>query len=185
MQAKRILATLGLVVACVLLEPSFARANTITNFFLSGDYGTAPPNFPFEFSGLVTVDVTTGTPTAVDVSFPDLTPAIPNFNTIQTSIATGFFWLLEATNASGSWLVLNFDINSATGSLIGLTGGIITDGQLQHTGPPPSGSPYAFIDSGHLFIPSASLVPEPPSFPLLALGLFTALLSFGLHAEEY
>jgi len=175
MQVRKCLVMIAALVTGILLRPVRTNADTITNFFVEGTYGLTPP-FTAAFSGLLTVDVTTGTLTAIDVSFPGSSPAIPNFNQIQTSTTFGptYIWLLEATNVSGDWFVLNFNINSAGGTLVGLTGGTITGGSLQHA--PPPATPYLYIDSGRFFIPSAELAPEPSSFALWTLGFLAGIL---------
>ena len=92
--------------------------------------GPAQPNGPLKgttYSGTLTIDVTTGTVTAMDVSFQGLSP----YNTINDSGPSSTSdWRITAVNADGVYtLGLSFTTGHTPGSLVGFTGGtIIGDG---------------------------------------------------------
>ena len=106
---------------------SSSRADTVTIFNVSGtainqsfvpvspSCGARATNCPF--SGTLDVDVTNGTVTGIDVTFPSLDP----FDRVVFSTNSPAF--VEATNAPSLGQVLEL---SFTGSLVGFTGGTIT-----------------------------------------------------------
>ena len=92
MQAKRTLATVTLLVSCAMFAPVYVRADAIITFNVSGGYRSPSTG---TFSGTLTVDVTTGTVTAVDITFPSLAP----FDDISTGNAVGAFWFQDFVNS--------------------------------------------------------------------------------------
>lgn len=125
MQAKRTLGSIPLLVSCVLLGSAFARADTITTFDVSGQYRSPSSG---TFSGTLTLDVTSGTATAMDITFPNLT----TFNVVgqsgvaeQNASAWGIFGTNSASPKQFS-LDLVFYTSPNTASLVGLTEGSIT-----------------------------------------------------------
>ena len=106
----------------------FSVANTITIFNVSGTCQPFLPGFTgTTYSGTLTIDVTTGTVTAMDVSFQGLSP----YNTINDSGPSSTSdWRITAVNADGVYtLGLSFTTGHTPGSLVGVTGGtIIGDG---------------------------------------------------------
>jgi hypothetical protein len=113
---------LALIILALALITGVAKADTITTFNVSG---TCSPFAPFTgttFSGTLTIDVTIGTVTAIDVSFLGFSP----FNTISGSnaIAAGG-WDVHSQDAAADLLSLNFTTGHTPSSLVGFTGGDI------------------------------------------------------------
>jgi PEP-CTERM motif len=171
MQAKRTLASITLLVSCVLLEPAFARADTITTLDVSGEYRS--PSYG-TFSGTLTVDVTSGTATAVDITFPNMA----TFNVITGSgvFDEPFVWTIFATNnvyPKQFSLDLEFYTSPTATSLVGLTEGSISGNY--------AAAPLSYLQGlDGSITPAISArppVPEPSSLALLAVGL-VAWLSF-------
>ena len=104
-----------------------AKANTINTFNVSG---TCTPIAPFTgttFAGTITIDVTAGSVTAIDISFQGLSP----FNTIFKSQPVGTSdWSVGATNGESYFLSLAFTTGHTPGSLVGFTGGTIDSGSV-------------------------------------------------------
>ena len=99
-----------------------AKANTITTFNVSGTCLPFPPLTGTTFAGTLTIDVTAGTITAIDVSFQGLSP----FNTIISSNTFNQSdWSLFAGNSGFEKLRLLFTTGHTPGSLVGFTGGTI------------------------------------------------------------
>jgi hypothetical protein len=124
----KILLALTAVAALSVAYP--AKANTITTFNVSG---TCTPLAPFTgttFGGTLTIDVTAGTVTAIDVSFQGLSP----FNTILLSQPFGTSdWVVTAGNGvsqTSHVLFLDFTTGHTPGSLVGFTGGTIFQGEV-------------------------------------------------------
>jgi hypothetical protein len=121
---RPILLAVTAVAALSLAHP--AKANTITTFNVSG---TCTPFAPFTgttFGGTLTIDVTAGTVTAIDVSFQGLSP----FNTIALSRPFGTSdWVVTSLNGSHV-LFLDFTTGHTPGSLLGFTGGTIFQGEV-------------------------------------------------------
>ena len=162
------LATIALVVSCVLLGQAFARADTITTFDVSGQYSielSTPTQGTFSGTLKVDMDSIPGTLTAVDIKF-DAYAA--EFNSLSENSPTGDNWEFTAYDFVGDKLELTFAPFPNPGSLVNLVEGVIISGQvLDHPGdialfPGLSGS----------ITPATSVppVPEPPSVGLLALG---------------
>jgi hypothetical protein len=104
-----------------------AAADTITTFNVSG---TCQPFDPFTgttFGGTLTIDVTTGTVTAIDVSFEGLSA----YNTIDFSFPyLTSEWHLQASNGGPNALSLFFTTGQTPPSLVGFMGGTIPMGDI-------------------------------------------------------
>jgi hypothetical protein len=174
MQAKRTLsaglATIALLVSCILLGPAVGRATT---FAVSGQYssGISPPTG--SFSGTLTTggNYTTG----VDITFP----LVSDFTYIYNSLPNGNNWELTAYNVDGQELDLTFSTTPTPGSLVGMTGGTIVSGQVIDV--QSGGFPLFQGFSGTLSPSLSSPVPEPSSLALLALGF----LAFAFARKRY
>jgi hypothetical protein len=147
-----------------------AKANTITTFNVSG---TTEPLAPFTgttFSGTMTIDVTAGTLTAIDLSFQGLSP----FNTINESVPFGTFsWRVSAGNGDMDLLTLLFETGHTPGSLVGFTGGFqdIFGLGVQDIGPHPR---LDYDITGGSIFPSLTTPPVPDegsSLTLLGIAL--------------
>ena len=127
--------------------------------------GTCTPFAPFTgttFSGTLTIDVTTGTATGINVSFQGL-PAFTSIGFSAPVPAVGpFQWEIVADNASlGTVLDLLFNTGHTPASLVGFTGGrilgtvvtniisgdgyTITGGSLTPAGVPDGGSTVSLL----------------------------------------
>jgi len=154
-------AVLGVVSVCV---PQ-AHAAPIT-FDVSGT-AFAPSGqdcgFVCDFSGTLTVDVTTGVATAIDVVLQglDAFDTLLDSEPFQTSN-----WVIVATNSSGFAMLLNFTTTQTPGSLVGFDGGTILSGVVHDN----DGRPIFSNITGSI-TPSAAPVPEPSSLALLGAGL--------------
>jgi len=155
-----------------------AKANTITTFNVSG---TTEPLTPFTgttFSGTMTIDVTAGTLTAIDLSFQGLSP----FNTINESVPFGTFsWRVSAGNGDMDLLTLLFETGHTPGSLVGFIGGFdfIFGLGVQDIGPHPR---LDYDITGGSIFPSLTTPPVPDegsSLTLLGIAL-PCLLGFCL-----
>jgi hypothetical protein len=120
---------LGIAIAAALSLAHPAKAtDIITTFDVSG---TCVPSAPFTgttFGGTLTIDVTAGTVTAIDVTFQGLSP----FNTVVESFGeSSSNWSLLAGNGTvGDKLSLVFTTTHTPASLVGFTGGPIFAGQV-------------------------------------------------------
>jgi PEP-CTERM motif len=176
MQARRTrsagLATIALLVSCVLLGPAFARATT---YEVSGVYSSGLSAGPGTFSGTLTTggDYTT----AVDITFP----LVSDFIYIYNSFPNGNNWELTAYNYPDTQeLDLTFSTSPTPGSLVGMTGGTIVSGQVQDIPCGPCTLFEGFSGSISPSLSSGSPVPEPSSLALLALGF----LAFGFARKR-
>jgi len=100
----------------------FSVANKITTFNVSG---ICQPNGlqGTTYSGTLTIDVTAGTVTAMDVRLQGLSP----FTTINDSgPASTSDWGITAGSDESYALELSFTTGHIPGSLVGFTGGTIT-----------------------------------------------------------
>jgi hypothetical protein len=156
-----------LIATCVLaLTVGGANANTITTFDVEGTFST-----PVTFSGTLTVDVTVGTVTAVDI----VVPGFSDFTSVALS-QPSVGWLLESLNSDSFLLGFDFTTSPNPASLIGFIGGTITDGVL-FSQPPGNQCGRGEVC---LTILSGSLTPTPlpPSLALFASVI--GLLGLGL-----
>jgi hypothetical protein len=164
-----------LALPLILFSPILALADTITTFdvlgtvqnFSGGALDSCANNATCAFSGMLRVDVTTGTVenTGLDITFPGL----PMFDTLNYSMSVTPDWLIAVLNSEIDQVLLSFTPAPTKGSLVGFTGGTI-DGEIVEAS---SGLPYYLNLSGTI-----TPVPEPSALVLLAGGL--ALLVFGL-----
>jgi hypothetical protein len=158
-------------VLALCLAPS-ARADTVSTFDVSGSLvqgGT--------FSGTLTIDVTSGTVTGLDITFPGLSA----FNTLGYSEKIGpeaaSPWFVIGVNDPNPFCLvcwytwLEFTTMPTPGSLVGFTGGTIIDGSVAYV---PTEDGLYRIAAGSI-TPAPTATPEPSSMLLLAGGL-TGLL---------
>ena len=98
----------------------FSVANTITTFNVSGTCQPFLPGFTgTTYSGTLTIDVTAGTVTAMDVRLQGLSP----FTTINDSgPASTSDWGITAGSDESYALELSFTTGHIPGSLVGLHG---------------------------------------------------------------
>jgi hypothetical protein len=146
-----------------------AKANTITTFNVSGTGERVATITGTTFSGTMTIDVTAGTLTAIDLSFQGVSP----FNTINESAPFGTSsWRVSAGNGEMDLLTLLFETGNTPGSLVGFTGGFqdIFGLGVQDIGPHPR---LLFdITGGSIFPSLTSPVPdEGSSLTLLGIAL--------------
>jgi hypothetical protein len=113
---------LALIIVAMTLITGVAKADTITTFDVFGTF-TRPSSG--SFGGTLTVDVTNGTVSSVDITFPGLA----NFNFVVESkpwsLPPG--WLLGVANSTEDALDLTFT-TTMPNSLVGFNGGTITGG---------------------------------------------------------
>jgi PEP-CTERM motif len=149
--------------------PAVARAAT-TFFDVSGTAvafagqscgGSCP------FSGTLTIDVTTGVATAVDITLPGLSAfdtlvfSGPRSGPLETS-----FWEIIAGNGASDLAILDLPPLSPTpASLVGFAGGSILGGGAQSSGNDPLY--YILPFTGSI---TAAVVPEPSTWAMTALG---------------
>jgi hypothetical protein len=123
---RPILLVLTAVAALSVAYP--AKANTITTFNVSGTCTPVAPLTGTTFAGTLTIDVTAGTVTAIDVTFQGLSP----FYAINLSFPfpPTSSWILVARNGGGlvNELFLDFTTGHTPPSLVGFTGGTILPG---------------------------------------------------------
>jgi hypothetical protein len=118
-------AALALIVLAMTLITGVAKANTITTFDVFGTF-TIP--YSGTFGGTLTVDVTNGTVSSVDIIFPGLA----DFNFVVQShpwpAPPG--WILAVANfPQEDGLNLTFT-TTMPNSLVGFNGGTITGGDV-------------------------------------------------------
>ena len=163
---------IAVAVGAALLAPVPARATT---FDVSGTafnpnaaaIGSCAGVSDCPFMGTLTIDVTSGTVTAIDVTLPGLSDfdMLTGSGPFQTSD-----WFVTADNSGmHDLLALEFTTTKTPGSLVGFTGGTIFDGGV--VGRPP-GQPTIYTTISGSIAP----VPEPSSLTLIA----SALLGLGV-----
>ena len=111
-------------VLAMTLITGIAKADTITTFNVSGTF-TIP--YSGTFGGTLTVDMTNGTVSSVDITFPGLA----DFNFVEFSqpwpAPPG--WILGVANSTSDALDLTFT-TTMPNSLVGFNGGTITGGDV-------------------------------------------------------
>jgi hypothetical protein len=165
--------SIWLVLALLVLSgPPYAHADS---FNVSGDtqnfsgfpLGSCVPKTPCSFSGALTVDVTAGTVTALDITFPGLAA----FDVLsQSSPVSPSDWGVVATDSTGT-NVLNLEFTTAMtpGSLVGFTGGNIFGNDVLDLA--EGGNLLYLVIDG-----SITPAPEPSSLALIPLGLGALLV---------
>lgn len=170
-----------MAVTLALLTAANASADTISTFDVSGTVfnisgerlGSCINDFFCSFGGTLTVDVTNGTPTAADITFPGL-PAFDSLN--GSGGGEACCWVLDAENSSMDSVSLLFLTFPTPGSLVGFEGGTIRPATTQVIS--GSSNLLYFIVSGSILSP-VSTVPEPSSRMLLAVAVL-GFVGFGL-----
>jgi PEP-CTERM motif len=144
-----------LAVLLVAIGAPAALADSVETFDVSAS--------PGDIRGTFSVDVTSGTILSVDITAFDL----PDFTILASSGAASGVWELFARDPTLSNLIgLFFTTNPTAGSLVGFTGGFITnDSELIVAGGPPED-----IGPGTI-TPAAVAAPEPSSVALMLLGV--------------
>jgi hypothetical protein len=163
----------------------YAYADTITTFNVSGTagnstsgtLGTCSAGSLCSFSGTLSVDVTAGTITGVNITFPGLSP----FNVV--SCCSDAFppsgWFFPANNGEQS-LVLLFTTAPTPASLAGFDGGSILSEGYVLTGP----DYYNYtVEGGSITAPTPT-VPEPRSLVLMLAGL-SAVSLFAVRSRAF
>jgi hypothetical protein len=115
-------AGLALIILAMTLITGVAKADTITTFDVSGTF-TRP--YSGTFGGTLTVDVTNGTVSSVDIIFPEL--ADFNFIVQSNPWPAPPGWILAVGNNTLDGLNLTFT-TTMPNSLVGFNGGTITGG---------------------------------------------------------
>ena len=108
---------LALIVLALTLITGVAKADTITTFNVSGTFMDPSSG---TFGGTLVVDVTTGTVSSADITFPGL--ADLNQLNLSQSFAGG--WTLSLSNSTTDSLILDFSTTNPN-SLVGFNGGTI------------------------------------------------------------
>ncbi len=144
-----------LAVLLLAIGAPAALADSVETFDVSAS--------PGDIGGTFSVDVTSGTILSVDITAFGL----PDFTILDSSFATSGEWALFAKDATLSNVIgLFFTTNPTAGSLVGFTGGIITnDSELLVAGRPPED-----IGPGEV-TRAAVAAPEPSSVALMLLGV--------------
>lgn len=158
----------------VAISAPYSQADTISTFDVSGTalndstgvLGSCASGATCAFSGTLTMDVTNGNLTAMDVTFPGLASfTSPQFADPESPSV----WFIGAFNGSGSGvdaLTLFFTTPMTTGSLVDFNGGsIIGVGVVKNATSAPE---YTDLSGS---ITPASQTPEPSSLALISLGL--------------
>src|ERR1700724_754968 len=113
-----------LAVMVVSVAAPHAHADTSSTFTVAGDatnqsgatLGTCASGQDCAFSGTITIDVTSGAATLIDLTFP----GIADITTINDQFSNVTVYVIQLESSSSS---ADIDIN--TGSLTGFTGGTI------------------------------------------------------------
>jgi hypothetical protein len=129
-------------------------------------------NFTTPLGGTLTVDVTNGTITAVDIPAPGFADFTTGGGLISGCTELGLVqcdgWFIEVGNTGnflGAVVDLTFTTNPTPGSLVGFTGGSVIAEKVYDVG----GGLVEFVYGGTIS-PAAS-VPEPPTVWLTLIGV--------------
>jgi hypothetical protein len=164
----------GIALGLGLLASVAARADVITAFDVSGaatnesggSLDSCAAGATCSFSGTLGVDVTNGTVTAVDITFPGLSAV----NTLESFGVDSGDVFIFAGNSSGDVMSLDFTTTPTPGSLVGFDGGIIVGSGIEDV----AAQVIQYSSFSGSVTPAA--VPEPASLTLFG----TALLGFGV-----
>ena len=144
------------------LAPQTARADVTIPFGVSGAADALAEQScggDCRFSGTLTIDVTTGAATAVDITFPGLAA----FDTLHGSHKSGTSdWFIFAFNSDGDSAGLDFTTTPTPGSLVGFTGGSIILGVVEDH--------LYDVQRGTIGDVHIEAVPEPSTWAMMALG---------------
>ena len=149
---------LALIVLALTLITGVAKADTITTFDVFGTFSDPSSG---TFGGTLVVDVTTGTVSSADITFPGLA----DLNQLNLSQSFLGGWTLSLSNSTMDSLILDFTTTNPS-SLVGFNGGTITglvviSGTTHHP---------LFNDLGGTIAP-ATVPDQASSLPLLGLGV--------------
>jgi hypothetical protein len=166
-----------LAVMVVAVGAPHAHADTVTSFTVSGDatndsggsLGSCADSATCSFSGTLAVDVTSGTVTAVDITFPGLAPFTFAGLGFSTSIVGTSNWALGVSNSTTDGLFLQFTTTMSPGSLVDFTGGTIFG--LDVDGPLNGTTGELFTNLSGSIAPATTAAPEPGSLALMLLGV--------------
>lgn len=167
---------IALAVLFVSIGAPNAHADTMSTFDVSGNalntsggsLGTCASFATCTFSGTLTIDVTGGTVTAADITFPGLA-AFTDLGTSGPFGKTGLWELVEG-NGSGlgaEALDLLFTTSEAPASLVGFTGGSILGIEVFA----PATGPILYFNLIGAITPATTATPEPSSLMLMLGGL--------------
>src|SRR5215469_13154896 len=149
-----------------------ARADTIKEFFIQdstasnvsgGTLGSCTFLELCSFSGTMMVDVTAGSITTWDITFPGV-PTFDNCCTFQGPFPS--FWEAISRNNASDRLILDIRATHTPASLVGFDGGSIVGLKVES----PTGREVYFILSGSV-TPTTTVIPEPGTLGLLGTGL--------------
>ena len=180
-----------LAVLIVVVCAPHAHADAITPFDVSGTatnasggfLGSCAPNAICSFSGTLTLDVTNGGITAVDLTIPGVNSffnVLASDTLVVDSIATSN-WILVVANtssnmlATGDSLVFAFTTTTTPSTLEGFTGGVTFEGSVLPSVVAPVPTPQDTIVGGSI-TPAQTPIPEPSCCLLLLAGGLTSLL---------
>jgi hypothetical protein len=173
-------ATASLLIGAAVLTPTASvRADTITTFDVSGTcLPGSPPFTGTTFGGTLTVDVTAGTLTSIDLTFQGLSP----FTDITLSTPFGNQWTVVAVNGVLAYgMFLDFSTGHTPGSLVGFTGGTIDDGLVHQIS---TGNIAYTVTGGSI---TASVADGGSSLALLSVSLLCLLhvrQRCGMHGNQ-
>jgi hypothetical protein len=152
--------------ALAILLPNIAKADSISTFNITGTSSALQGQscgLACSFSGAMTVDVTTGIVTSIDIAFPDLA----TFNTLDIARNSGNEYNLVLLNGGAQDLAIVFT-TATPGSLVGFSGGVITQGATVTLS---TNDPNYAITSGTITSQTVAATPEPSSLVLAGTGI--------------
>ena len=172
---RKFLWTIFAILVAAISAP-YAQADTTSIFDVSGTalndstgmLGSCASGATCAFSGTLTIDVTNGNLTAMDITFPGLA----SFTSPQFSDPEGgSVWFIGALNGSGSdALTIFFTTTMTPASLVDFTGGSIIGVEVLKNA--TSAPEYSDLSGSITQAP----VPESSSLALISLGLGALLV---------